>query len=356
MNKQAPVKGDSSQMHVGGRAPRNHSGVAQGPTGSGQYVPQGHPPSGLYPSHAYGQGGQHHIGQHYIGQHHTVQHHTGQHPPMQRPPVIQPTGYKSTAPPSAAAGPSVVKKQPTPNHGMQMAELQRAKKAAFEQGQKTGQAKGYNAGNKHGQKVGQQFGNQQGYTKGYNTGHKKGQASGQNQGHGKSQGQGFKPGHSAGHLSGHHQGHSQGHSAQGPSHKAFIATAAVGTAGVAGTGLYLHNEMSNNSYGYNEDRNNTWVDDDSDGDRSDNDDGNPRYEDDDWTEGNQGEWDQDYHGSGYGQADPESPTGSTYGGYTATNEGYDQADNGGAVAVAGMTVVSAIAAAVVEKIRKAAAV
>ncbi|EEU37573.1 uncharacterized protein NECHADRAFT_87451 [Fusarium vanettenii 77-13-4] len=139
-------------------------------------------------------------------------------------PTKKPVGYKPVPPPKATPRPSVVKKQPTPNKGMQMDDVKRIQQAAYARGQKdgrkTGQAKGYQAGDRHGRKVGQEAGNRQGFSKGqkqgYTQGHKSGHASGQTQGYAKGQATGQNQGYNAGRASGHFESRKQG-SAQGQS-------------------------------------------------------------------------------------------------------------------------------------------
>lgn len=137
-------------------------------------------------------------------------------------PTKKPVGYKPVPPPKATPRPSVVKKQPTPNKGMQMDDVKRIQQAAYARGQKdgrkTGQAQGYQAGDRHGRKIGQEAGNREGFSKGqkqgYTQGHKSGRASGQTQGYAKGQAtgrsQGFDAGQRRGHVSGHRQGYYQG--------------------------------------------------------------------------------------------------------------------------------------------------
>lgn len=151
--------------------------------------------------------------------------------PSQRPtaqPTGQPVGYKPVTPPKATSGPSVVKKQPLPNNGMQMPDVKRIQQAAYAQGQKAGrrvgqaqgfqdgQTQGYTAGDKHGRKIGQEEGNRQGFSQGqkqgYTEGHKSDHASGQAQGYAKGQNLGFNDGHGKGRAEGQRHGYVQGQS------------------------------------------------------------------------------------------------------------------------------------------------
>ncbi|KAI8649939.1 hypothetical protein LRP88_11255 [Fusarium phalaenopsidis] len=143
-------------------------------------------------------------------------------------PTKQPVGYKPVPPPKATPSPSVVKKQPVPNKGMQMDDVKRIQQAAYAQGQKAGrktgqargfhagQVQGYIAGDKHGRKVGQEAGNREGFSKGqkrgYTQGHKNGHASGQAQGYAKGQNVGFSAGHNKGQATEQRQGYAQGQS------------------------------------------------------------------------------------------------------------------------------------------------